>query len=100
MQQVKTVPERLKALGALYADRNAQYKDNYKRFGAILLAIFPDGLILKTEEDFNRFSLFLQIVHKITRYAPSIGSGGHPDSLDDTAVYAQMLSEYDDEVRT
>jgi len=95
----KTVPERLADLGALYQERNALYQDNYKRFGDILSNLFPQGLTLKTPEEFNRFALFFQILHKQTRYAHAIASGGHADSLDDIAVYAQMLQEYDEEKR-
>jgi hypothetical protein len=57
--------------------------------------MFPEGLTLKTEEEFNRFAIFLQIIHKNSRYANSMLSGGHADSLDDITVYAQMLREFD-----
>jgi len=93
----RSVPDRLKDLGKLYAERNKLYGNNYKSFGNILSGMFPNGLCLHTAEEFNRFALFLQIIHKQTRYARSIISGGHADSLDDTAVYAQMLREYDDD---
>lgn len=96
---VKKVPARLADLGKLYEERNALYKDNYKRFGIILVGLFPDGLTLHSSEEFNRFALFVQIMHKQTRYANNIKTGGHPDSLDDTTVYAQMLAEVDDEYR-
>lgn len=90
-----TVPDRLKNLSKLYADRNAQYGDNYLKFGAVMAAIFPDGITLKTAEHHNRFALFVQMAHKLTRYARSINRGGHEDSLDDLAVYAQMAQEFD-----
>lgn len=95
MSEVKKVPQALADLGKLFEERNALYKDNYKNFGKTLVGLFPNGLTLRTAEQFNRFALFLQIVHKQSRYAQSILSGGHPDSLDDTSVYAQMLQEYD-----
>lgn len=89
--------DRLIKLADLYKQRNALYGDNYKRFGKILFQMFPNGLTLKLEEDFNRIALFVQIVHKVTRYAQQLEEGGHEDSLDDMAVYAQMLAEYDGE---
>lgn len=92
---MKTVSERLTKLGNLYKERNKLYKDNYKRFGDVLIAMFPDGIHLTTAEEMNRFALFLQLVHKLTRYARSIKP--HADSLDDLTVYAQMLREYDDD---
>lgn len=94
---MKTVPERLAALGDIYKERNLIYKDNYKHYGKVLLAIFPNGINLQTEEEFNRFALLLHIIDKMTRYANSFHQGGHQDSLDDVSIYAQMLREYDDE---
>lgn len=91
----KSVPQALGDLGALFEERNALYKDNYKNFGKTLLGLFPNGVTLKSAEEFNRFALFLQIMHKQSRYAQSILSGGHSDSLDDISVYSQMLREYD-----
>lgn len=92
---MKTVPERLADLGALYRERNALYGDNYKQFGHVMARLFPGGVQLKTADDFNRFALFMHVQHKISRYAQQFAGGGHPDSLDDAAVYAQMLQEID-----
>ena len=89
--------EHLSRIQEIYKERNALYGDNYKHFGKILLGMFPQGAVLNTEEEFNRFALFLNILHKLTRYARSINSGGHADSLDDMAVYAMMLRETDDD---
>ena len=98
---VKSVPDRLVGIADLYRERNKFYGDNYKQHGAMLAAMFPDGLSLKGPEDFNRFAMFLQITHKVTRYAKSIefDQGGHQDSLDDISNYAQMMAEYDDIAR-
>lgn len=95
---VKSVPDALRDLGNLYAERNKLYGSNYKFFGNILHGIFPDGITLNGPEEFNRFALFLQLVHKISRYARSMPKNGHEDSLDDTSVYAQLLQEYDREL--
>lgn len=91
----KTVPDMLGALGKLYRQRNKLYKDNYKNFGLTLVGLFPRGITLRTAEEFNRFALFLQLQHKQSRYANSILTGGHADSLDDITVYAQMTQEFD-----
>jgi len=88
------VPERLAALGQLFEERNKLYGDNYKNFGKVMIGLFPKGVNLATEEEFNRFCLFVQIVHKVSRYAQAMRDG-HADSLDDLSVYAQMLQEYD-----
>ena len=93
--EVKSVPQALTDLGQLYEERNKLYGDNYKNFGFTLAGIFPQGITLNTPEQFNRFALFLNIIHKATRYGRAMPDGGHADSLDDLAVYAQMAREYD-----
>lgn len=94
---MKSVPEMLEEKAALYKQRNAIYGDNYKRFGPIMALLFPEGSPLKTNDDFNRFGILVQIVAKVTRYAENFNRGGHEDSLDDLAVYAMMLKELDNE---
>jgi hypothetical protein len=51
---------------------------------------------LKSPSDFTRFALFAQAHGKLCRYAARFAAGGHPDSLDDTAVYAQLLKFVDE----
>ena len=97
MKKVKSVPNRLRDLGKIYEERNALYGDSYKEFGKLMAAMFPAGISLKTAEQFNRFSLFLHIVDKVRRYGGGNMLRCHPDSLDDLSVYAQMLSETDEE---
>ena len=95
----KYVPEQLRAAAKIYEERNKIYGDNYKRFGPIMALLFPNGLDLKADEDFNRFGIFVQIVAKVTRYAENFKKGGHEDSLDDAAVYSMMLKELDKELK-
>lgn len=95
----QTVPEKLRALAGLYEERNKLYGDNYKRFGDIMHALFPDGLTIQTPQEWNRLGVFVQIISKSTRYAALFNAWGHKDSLDDSAVYAMMLSELDEEDR-
>ncbi len=80
----------------LFAERNAVYGDNYLRFGKIMMALLPNGIHLESESDMNQFTLFVQLVHKLSRYANSLGKGGHADSLDDNAVYSMMLKQSDE----
>ncbi len=93
-----TVGERLSSLGKLYDERATLYGDNYKHFGKVMMGMFPHGLTLETEEEFGRFSLLVLPLIKLTRYSQMFKKGGHVDSLDDTAVYVQMLREIDDEI--
>lgn len=85
----------LEELGGLYRQRNKLYGDNYKRFGAVMVAMFPNGYAMNTVDDFNRFGIFVQMVAKMTRYAENFDRGGHLDSLNDLAVYSMMLQELD-----
>lgn len=92
-----TVSKNLHYLADLFEGRYRMYGDNYKRFGPIFKALFPDGrIVIDDEVDFTRLGLFVQIVYKLSRYASCFNTGGHRDSLDDLAVYAQMLAELDE----
>jgi hypothetical protein len=87
---------RLADAARLFKERNAAYGSNYKKFGPVLEAVFPEGLHLKGREELGRMILFAHLFTKLTRYAMNIGKGGHEDSLDDMAVYAMMLAEHDE----
>jgi len=91
----RSVPDRLQALGDLFAERNALYRDSWHETGAVMDAFFPYGLALQSPEDFGRFVILQQMIGKLHRYALMFDRGGHVDSLDDLAVYAQMLQELD-----
>lgn len=92
---VNSVPENLRHAADIFEERSKIYGDNYKRFGYIMVGLFPNGLSLKSPEDFGRMGVFVQIVSKMTRYAEQFEKGGHPDSLDDTSVYSMMLQDLD-----
>lgn len=91
------VPDELRAKAALFEERQKVYGENYRKIGPIMEILgikeLPDA------SAHGRFSLFVQLVTKITRYAESFNRGGHDDSLDDIAVYAMMLKELDWEAR-
>jgi hypothetical protein len=94
---VKSVPEILRECAATYEQRNKIYGDNYKKFGHAMASIFPNGLDLRTAEDFNRLGIFIQCLSKLTRYSEALSRGGHQDSAHDLAVYAAMLEELTDD---
>lgn len=85
-----------KAAGT-FRERNAVYKDNWKDVGAVLSALFPDGITLNTPEDHTRFHFVMLMVVKLSRYA-NCWATGHDDSLLDGAVYNAMLEAFDKEV--
>lgn len=80
-----------------YRQRREMYGDNYKRFGRIMVELFPNGIELENIADHNRFGIFVQMVYKFTRYSENFLNGGHDDSLLDLSVYATMLRELDAE---
>lgn len=90
--------ERLAQLSELFRQRHELYGDNYKRFGPIMGLLFPNGIHPRHVGDLTRLGLVVQVVGKLTRYCENFNTGGHPDSLDDMAVYAQMLQEVDSEI--
>ena len=93
------VPDMLRQSAQTYEERNQLYGDNYKRFGPIMAQLFPNGIELNSDDDHNRFGVFVQIVSKLTRYAENFRVGGHDDSLLDMTVYATMLRELEMEAK-
>jgi hypothetical protein len=95
------VEKALRALAKIHADRHAVYGDDYLHAGEVMIGYFPQGLHLKTPEDFNRFVLFVHMSTKMGRYAQALVRGsGHPDSLDDLSVYAQLEQNSDSRARS
>jgi hypothetical protein len=79
----------------LHYDNSKKYENAYKEHGNIMKAIFPNGIELKTADDFCRYSLFDIIISKLHRYSKNFLDGGHQDSIRDAGVYALMLEEVD-----
>jgi len=79
-----------------HEERGKQYGEmGWLNHAAVLKAMFPEGLTLKTEEEFGRFALFNLQLTKIIRYSKSIDRGGHQDSTHDLGVYSFLLEQYD-----
>lgn len=95
----KHAGEHLRELAELYEEKRKEYKNAYYKHGAIMKALFPTGIVLYSELDFNRFALLDLMVVKLNRYSEAFkAEKTSPDSLDDLAVYSAMLREIDDEV--
>lgn len=80
-----------------FRERNQSYGDNYLQHGKVMTVLFPDGIELKTVEDWNRFGIINMIVAKMTRYSqnwPDVNKGTI-DSLHDLGVYSFMLESID-----
>ena len=82
-----------------FKQRNKQYGDNYLTHGQVMTALFPDGVQLKTVEDYNRFGVINMIVAELTRYSQNWPKT-HQDSLHDLGVYAFILESLDDSLRS
>jgi hypothetical protein len=71
-----------------YEARNAVYGDNFRNVGAVIRAMFPDGLpegaALRDE-----WHLFELVIVKLTRFANADLS--HVDSIHDASVYCAMV---------
>ena len=78
----------IETMAATCRNRDGQYGDNYKMIGRLLPILFPNGVTLRTEDDFMRFNLFEMCLVKITRYA--VTGLTHKDSIHDLAVYGAM----------
>lgn len=74
-----------------FRKRNAQYKDGQNNVGGVMMALFPDGVTLKTKEDFIKWHLLELLVVKITRFAN--GGLSHIDSIHDAGVYSFMIEK-------
>lgn len=77
-----------------YLERNKQYGNSYHKFGEIMMALFPNGLELRSKEDFNRYGVIFMMISKINRYTQHPDKG-HLDSAHDLGVYSFMLEELD-----
>ena len=83
----------------VYRDRNAEYKDNFRTVGRVMVALFPDGRPpLKTAEDYDRWHIFELLIVKLTRYANNYDQP-HEDSLLDQLPYLGILGALDQELR-
>jgi len=87
------VPRELEASAATYRERNPVYGDNWLHFGHVMAAMFPEGITLRTADEWNRMGVLVQCAAKFTRYAAQFANGGHEDSAHDLVVYAAMLQQ-------
>ena len=75
---------------ATFRERGKLYGDNYLRIGHVLAAMFPNGVLLRSAEEHNRYHLYLMMMVKMTRLATTELT--HEDSAHDAAVYSAMLA--------
>jgi hypothetical protein len=96
MNSSPDVPAILEAARKTFEERGKVYgHGGFAEHGQVLRALFPDGLLLSTAEEFSRFVLFNNLLTKFCRYAHNLKAGGHRDSVHDMGVYAFILEAYD-----
>lgn len=83
--------EILKEGGKTFEAKRKEYGEGYLKYGKVMHALFPDGLKVSGEHDFNRLGVFLQMVSKMIRISENFQRGGHIDSDHDLMVYSAML---------
>lgn len=86
-----TVPELLQQAAKLYAQKNRERGAVYRHFGAVMSGLYPQGKEFKTEEEWTRAGIILNIVTCLSRYCWN--PAGDVDSARDLTVYAAMLLE-------
>lgn len=89
MTKKKTAADILAKMGDTYRQRNEVYGDNYLVVGKVMEILFPEGVLLKTADQFNKWHLFELMIVKLTRFTNSELT--HVDSIEDLAVYAAMV---------
>ena len=89
-----TADQILMGAAETFRTRGKVYKDNYKTVGAVMAALFPEGITLKTPKDHERFHIFMLGVVKMSRYVKNWDKG-HQDSVHDQTVYSAMLEMID-----
>lgn len=77
-----------------FKERAKVYGDSYTKHGEVMFSLFPNGIELLDEEDFNRFGILNMQVSKLVRYVNSWNER-HIDSSHDLGVYCFMQEEFD-----
>lgn len=93
----KTPADFLEEAAEVFRNKNKEYGDSYKSFGKIMMAYFPNGVELKTKQDFTRYAILNIMIAKTDRYCKNFIGGGHEDSLTDLSIYSTMLKEIDND---
>lgn len=78
-----------------FEERQMVYSNNYLRLANAMVAMYPQGLTLKTPDDWIRLYFYLSTITKLSRYATNWHQGGHRDSIHDAIVYTALLEAYD-----
>lgn len=81
---------------SIMLERGAAYGDDgHIKHAAAMAGLFPEGVTVKTVEEWTRLLLFIYVTMKVSRYANNFATGGHEDSSLDGANYFTILHSFD-----
>jgi len=83
----------LEEMAETFRQRNIKYKDNWEQVGHMFVTLFPEGITLKTYDDFVKFHFLGWVMGKFSRWVNS-GLDGSDDSLHDAGVYIAMIQAF------
>jgi hypothetical protein len=78
-------------------NRSYHYNSNFRQFGHIMSALYPEGFKAETVDDWNLIGLITMVVHKLSRVRQATKGGEGPfekkvDNSFDLTVYSSMLT--------
>lgn len=76
-----------------YHKKGKVYGHTYLSLGPLMMALFPDGLEITTEEGWNKLGVLLMICHKLLRVSNLFDSEYSIPELEDMGVYTFILLE-------
>jgi hypothetical protein len=80
----------LEEMAETFRKKNTQYGDNWEKVGHMFVTLFPDGMMLRTYEDFVKFHFISWIIGKLSRWSYDESD----DSLHDAGVYISMFQAF------
>lgn len=90
----KTAGDLLREKAKLFEEKGKQYGHSYKTFGEVMAILFPEGLEIRSVEEWNRLGVFQMIIHKVIRSSNKLFDDQKAlDSFQDLQVYGAMMEE-------
>lgn len=89
------IVESLNSLIKIRQERQGVYNGIENRRAEVITGLFGGYPEITNDLDLNRYGIYMKMVEKMIRYANNFYDGGHDDSLDDIAIFSQMLKEMD-----
>jgi hypothetical protein len=88
----------LEEMANTFRQKNIKYGDNWEKVGHMFVTLFPEGIMLRTFDDFVKFHFISWIIGKFSRWASDGKFDGSDDSLHDAGVYIAMFQAFSEMV--